>query len=985
MGQTTGKLSASKAVEQQSLMVLQRAYVNVESEPVDFSDPTKSANDDVEDTAEADKAAAEADKAAGKDDVAGTEEEVSYAKYRPSKFTTPGMQPHPSNAVENGSLATVAPPDVTYQLEIAVQRAEVVAEGKLSDLQLEFVAYACQRHDTDLASGSRGGFFLGDGAGMGKGRQLAGLIMENCLQGRKKHIWVSTNIDLKVDAERDLGDLGMDDIDVFGLPASVKTDMRAKHGDGVLFCTYSSLSKGCSQKSMDEGVAKRLEQVVDWCGEDFDGLLLFDEAHRAKNLVSDVPGTETAAGRAVFWIQKNLPRARVVYCSATAVSEPRNYAYMARLGLWGPRSPFPGHEHDEEEEFSVACIQNFISTVERRGVGAMELCALHLKQQGALLCRTLSFEGTDFEVCEADLSPAQQRQYDRAAKLWQYLHTRTETKLAAMAFEVGGVDPDAAKKYSNARKQAHSILWGGHQRFFRSLITSFKVPKLVALAKEALAEGKCVVIGLQSTGEAHAKRAAAREAEDKTAVDGAKKLKGKTAKAAKAEVEEEAEEAEEAEDSQESMLSAPQETLKFVIRRIWEAELEEAEKLMAEAAADALNEAADEAEMDLMEQDDDADSLFSDEGVKCVVKKRSPKSPPPKKSRGRPFKQSRRESDETLDLTEADVQRASAPEQDAWGWDDSESGSEDECSDVVDMTEDADLAMDDGVSDVEWITKLMKLVDELELPGNALDVIVDDLGGVDCVAEMSGRSSRLVRTWKGALEYQKRTMNGVSMDEQNIYEREEFQAGRKLVAIISDAASSGISLHAEKTSRVKNQTRRVHITLELPWSADKTIQQMGRSHRSNQSSAPQYKLLVSPLGGERRFCAAVVKRLESLGALTQGDRRASGVTKGWQCFNVDTAEGAISVLDMYHHASSSCGELLGRQAPNEERPLVKPPKLPKGERIAIAKLCVANAALIGAHSGWIGQTGGEVAVADELHLLHAARLWLSLVGINIDE
>jgi hypothetical protein len=30
----------------------------------------------------------------------------------------------------------------------------------------------------------------------------------------------------------------------------------------------------------------RLKQVVDWCGEDFDGLILFDECHKAKNLVS---------------------------------------------------------------------------------------------------------------------------------------------------------------------------------------------------------------------------------------------------------------------------------------------------------------------------------------------------------------------------------------------------------------------------------------------------------------------------------------------------------------------------------------------------------------------------------------------------------------------------------------------------------------------------------------------------------------------------
>src|SRR5699024_10246074 len=115
-------------------------------------------------------------------------------------------------------------------------------------------------------------------------------------------------------------------------------------------------------------------------------------------------------------------------------------------------------------------------------------------------------------------------------------------------------------------------------------------------------------------------------------------------------------------------------------------------------------------------------------------------------------------------------------------------------------------------------------------------------------------------------QYEARTDNDVSLEMLNLVEKQRFQDDDKRVAIISEAASSGISLHADR--RAKNRCRRVHITVELPWSADRAIQQFGRTHRSNQVSAPEYVFLISNLAGEKRFASIVAKRLESLGALT---------------------------------------------------------------------------------------------------------------------
>lgn len=80
---------------------------------------------------------------------------------------------------------------------------------------------------------------------------------------------------------------------------------------------------------------------------------MFDECHRAKNLCPVGSSKPTKTGLTVLELQNKLPKSRVVYASATGASEPRNMAYMVRLGIWGEGTPFP--------EFT-----DFISAVEKR-------------------------------------------------------------------------------------------------------------------------------------------------------------------------------------------------------------------------------------------------------------------------------------------------------------------------------------------------------------------------------------------------------------------------------------------------------------------------------------------------------------------------------------------------------------------------------------------------------------------------------------------
>jgi P-loop containing NTP hydrolase pore-1 len=70
-------------------------------------------------------------------------------------------------------------------------------------------AYA-KAGDAETAIRFRRGWFLGDGTGAGKGRQVAGILLDNWLKGRRRAVWVSKSDKLIADAQRDWSALGQE-------------------------------------------------------------------------------------------------------------------------------------------------------------------------------------------------------------------------------------------------------------------------------------------------------------------------------------------------------------------------------------------------------------------------------------------------------------------------------------------------------------------------------------------------------------------------------------------------------------------------------------------------------------------------------------------------------------------------------------------------------------------------------------------------------